>query len=627
MQDIPTEILHTVLVYYADEYRPLWRHICQSWCHMDVSFRANPTEAQPNVKVVARVDPCTMWTEHHDNIGLHDEGSVVHEITFPPCDFDGPIVQDPLPKQIRHVRMHKDRIYNSIVSVTTDMDGSETTRVDCSLSGITVSQIACRGQYGILRWIYRLKHAFWGSHGELDNIIIAAARGGHVDLLPRLAKWSIICNDSKCWREAMHAAACAGHEAVVRLCRDRFNAKEIHKAVVYAAQYGHLHLVKVLQTEYGADFNMNAVKRAVMNGHLHIVQYYNAQAGGPTWPDEVHLMLLAAKYGHLPVLQWVLQRSLQRHFDADVFPIRLLLEMATENGHIDVIVWILNAPECAHIRDGHLQNDSIADLVEIAVRHDQVDAVRIYTSLPEFNFMLMSSTAVSNYVGMAASMGYMEMFRYAYDMLQHVSVEQRQQHINSALQGAATKGHLNMVRMLVEQCHANAIDLAMYYAARSGHINIVRLCREKYGATCVHDAMNIAAQHGYYEIVLLCRDMYNAHGVDSILTEAAWNNNLKLIKLICLRRPLHLLQNMDQQTYQHSHAEQRQMHTTTNNDPFVSFDAIVRALLNSLRRNSKDVAQYLYKQFCSRQERDDAEEYVGLRGTPHEKQLLVQWCL
>jgi len=624
MQDAPTDVLYAVLVHYSNEYRPLWRHVCQSWRSINDIFKITQTTNSDDDNQLTDVS-CTVVkladSEHMQNTA---SGCLSAVAKIPERDFNSPIVQDAFRKEEMRITTYKDAMSNSIISVTTYIDESTLSSVDCVLPGISVSQIAYRGHYNILCWLYSLKQEFWGCHGELDSIIVAAASGGWVELIPQLAQWHFLNDPRKCWNEVMHAGARSGNEAIVRLCHGTYNAQDVNVSMVFAAQHGHLDLVKVFKMEYGAAFDKEAAHQAVMSGQLHVLQFFVEEQCRLTWPNHVFLMSIAVKYGRLSLLQWLVQKTIQTNISDQHLPIETMLHVATERGHVDVIMWLLNLPQTQQFTTDS-EHKHIITLIEVAVRNGHADVARVLMTLPGVDLMRTHSNTILAFFVMAASMGHMNVVRYLYDAMQPLSVQQQQQ-LNSALNGAANNGHVNMVRLLVEEYHADTIDLAMYYAARCGNMDVVRLCREKYSATFIQDAMVIAAQHGHLDIVLLCRDMYGAPGVDAVLTEAAWNNNLKLVQLICLREtpppvpslilPTRLLFPPNQTTT-----------NMTNSNRFVSLDAILKALLNALRRNSKEIARYLYNQLQTTQEQQDASDHVRMRGSAQEGRYFEEWCL
>ena len=104
-----------------------------------------------------------------------------------------------------------------------------------------------------------------------------------------------------------------------------------------------------------------------------------------------------------------------------------------------------------------------------------------------------------------------------------------------ALQLAATKGHLEIVKLLISVSDPKSLDSeALRLAAENGHLEIVKLLipvsDPKAGGS---EALRWAAENGHLEIVKLLIPMSDPKSLDSnALRWAAANGHLEIVKLL-----------------------------------------------------------------------------------------------
>ena len=108
----------------------------------------------------------------------------------------------------------------------------------------------------------------------------------------------------------------------------------------YAAWHGHLELVQWLIEKRLFEMNGSVMRSAIISGNLKLVQWLRGM--GCQWYDYVgedDLVALAAREGHLELLQWLIQMRDEMP-RGEGLPLDDVLENAAEYGHLELLRWL-----------------------------------------------------------------------------------------------------------------------------------------------------------------------------------------------------------------------------------------------------------------------------------------------
>ncbi|EGZ24389.1 hypothetical protein PHYSODRAFT_487528 [Phytophthora sojae] len=297
-----------------------------------------------------------------------------------------------------------------------------------------------------------------------------------------------------------------------------------------AAQRGFVHLVRRLLARTPrslatlAEIRL-AMRHAAANNHLNILQllckYYNNAV-----IDEAAVMEASAN-GHVQVLQW-LQRQLESllpgYADYDFYSVKSVAA-AAENGHLEAVKWLLQARGAVKcMKETHLH--------QAAARGGHLEVVRwLRTHLME----QVESRALDE----AAANGFVEVVEFLHQEWTAAKLESNRGSCSAtarAMNGAASNGHLGMVKWLDEDRDDGCTGDAMNRAAWNGHLEVVKWLHEHRTEGCTQQAMNMAAKGGHLEIVQFLHEQRREGCTYNAMDWAAHENHLEIVQWLHANR-------------------------------------------------------------------------------------------
>lgn len=251
-----------------------------------------------------------------------------------------------------------------------------------------------------------------------------------------------------------------------------------------AIKYGNLPVVRVLLLCFGISHPImraivysSLVAMAAKYGHLRIIQELVSEYGANATCGDNYPIRIAAGKGHLPVVRYLVEAC------ADVNPAAMengALVNASISGHIHVLKYLLELSPAFGINPA--ENDCQA--LGNAIAEGQLEAAKILSPLlkPEDVAKLDASAlhaAMLN--GHVNTVKWIVQTKSLHHLLEDAGANQM------GFAGAAQRGHLNMVSYLAEIQHNEQRDnrahfeidpsgldnLVLNFAAEAGHVDIV----------------------------------------------------------------------------------------------------------------------------------------------------------
>lgn len=292
----------------------------------------------------------------------------------------------------------------------------------------------------------------------------------------------------------------------------------------------------------GVPHNLDAaLEMAVRRGDILVAEWLLARSA--EWPVGSALQSLlcdVVKKGRLDVLQWLDEQE-------QVGTEKGLVVKAAEHGHLDIVRWLIARDEPtsgatlyggltdldgeaglsihAAAVNGHLQ---VAKYLHACARHPsssleravqfEKQQARLQTSLR------MASTVSAKTMAEAATRGHLAVVQWLfaeYGDDRSVDLFTIEERCNAAMDGAASNGHLDVLKHLHElqmktraesnkrlrdgqpkvpatpQCSAGAI----VKAAQGGHLEVVQWLHQVAGIPCRSKAMDAAATNGHLDVL------------------------------------------------------------------------------------------------------------------------------
>lgn len=215
---------------------------------------------------------------------------------------------------------------------------------------------AANGHYDILRWLTVMGISSCQCNNNGDNVLALAASGGHLQAVQWLLEGATahitaplaIDKDNYCGNTALMLAAGNGHLDVVQLLVKHhariavFNHQQ-SDALALAVLGGHLETAKWLvsrQLDIHQCYwdNSNLFHYAGVCGDLAIAKWLQGMSVSCDMPNRVGLttLALAARYGHLELVTWLLAEKLSS-IDRRTVQGDCPMHLAAQYGHLEVV--------------------------------------------------------------------------------------------------------------------------------------------------------------------------------------------------------------------------------------------------------------------------------------------------
>lgn len=368
-----------------------------------------------------------------------------------------------------------------------------------------------------------------------------AVENGHPEIVSYLLKGGGGANLADDGNTVSLRAAKNGHLDVLKwLVSENFsNLKETNKqgdtALLLAASNGHLKTVEWIvvqdKTHNGHSWGLGAV----VSQHIPAVRESNKEGNTA--------LILAARSGHLPVVQYLLQNGGASVKDLNKENHTALLA-ASAQGHLQVVQWLmLDGGASAKDYD---KNWNTALLLASAAGH--LDVVK-WLIKKSFSTVKEANADGSTSLILAATGGHLPVVQF---LLEEggASIKEANKKGYSALLRAAEKGHLSTVQYLVKDGGASVKEAEsngntpLLLAAHEGHVHIATWLLKESGSSIKEvnkngrNALLRCAVNGHVSVArfLLKDGGASARDCDpdgdTILLLAAWHGHLPLVQYL-----------------------------------------------------------------------------------------------
>lgn len=301
--------------------------------------------------------------------------------------------------------------------------------------------------------------------------------------------------------------------------------KRFADALQHAVRRGDLSVAKWLVEVYLPNGRIRqAVGTAAAYGQLEILQWLRkCHDSRVVWGHKE--LALAARSGHVATVKWLIERS--GSFLAE--DRTALLQSAMEHGNVDMIELLCSVQEKDLDRNGLVNADRRFSCLDSSSAHKcMASAVGSgHHAFAEWLYVRIGARSVEmSAIADAARNGQLDMIKWA---LANLSLEGDERY-PSAMDSAATWGHLNVVKYLHENWSRQCSTDAMNYAAYGGHFEVVRWLHEHRREGCTTLAMDLAALAGHIEIVKWLHDHRSEGCTPRAMDAAAANGHLELVQ-------------------------------------------------------------------------------------------------
>ncbi|KAE9103941.1 hypothetical protein PF007_g14218 [Phytophthora fragariae] len=320
-------------------------------------------------------------------------------------------------------------------------------------------------------------------------------------------------------------------------------------AIHAAAVNGHLEVAKYIRTRVDAPLNKEDEKKedkrlgnnlkalAIRLGENHNA----AKVSGDT-------MLLAAKRGHLDVVQWLVEEfSVDPSIDlfwgdeSEKGKMYTAMDLAATNGHLEVLRYLHELGKSFKVTVKRARKRSFDSLYEFFAADDKPK------KLPTTTAPKCTTEAIDG----AAAHGHLDIVRWLHEnrtegcstaamdlasrnghleMVQWLHHNRSERCTTEAMDGTASGGHLDVLQWLHEHRNEGCTTKAMDGAASGGHLDIVKWLHDNRSEGCTTGAMDGAAACGALDVVKWLNQNRPEGCTTSAMDEAARKGHIPVIR-------------------------------------------------------------------------------------------------
>lgn len=307
----------------------------------------------------------------------------------------------------------------------------------------------------------------------------------------------------------------------------------ISRTLSTTAMKGHLDIIRYL-VEQGSNINSNdnsALKYSSEFGHLAVVQYLVTN-GADVQANNNYALRLACQNGHMDVVQYLVESSANVNANNGE-----ALISSAEKGHTDIVRYLLKNGAGSKNDNWFMrwfgQYDSIHGFLSKIKSDDRLtgtntDSKKILDEISRNPEQIISGLLSHKLATINGKSNPIKEF---------LEKESKTTSLDYALKASCSKGHFDIVKLLIESganIHIND-DYPLRISSKENYVDIVKLLI-KSGAN-IHAGKNESLLHnainGNLDIVKsLLEAGANVNGNINIITLAAENNHLDVIKLL-----------------------------------------------------------------------------------------------
>ncbi|GMF13227.1 unnamed protein product [Phytophthora lilii] len=354
---------------------------------------------------------------------------------------------------------------------------------DFLISVDVLCDAAARGRLDIIQWLFANRAV--DNQGDCHRVVGAALEGGHLEVAKWLLPWVHVPGTS-----FVLEAVKSGNLEAVQWAYEQSAAKDIVFSKVIDAAMASGKLVIVAWLVKRLDVFVDLATPSSLH-HSHIIEWLllnhrckcigfsraMAIAAGRGWLDIVCLlhkfaknpgmyktMELAARNGHLHIVEWL-------HLNSNGGCTKEAMDAAAGNGHLDVVKWLhLNRSErCTEGAMNRAAAYGFLNVVKWLAENRREDCTTIIAA--------RTASRVEH--------AFPSLLK---DRYQRCSV--------TALDAAASEGHLDVVVWLSARYPRARAVYAMDGAAQNGHLHVVKWLHLNRNEGCTVRAMDGAAKNG-----------------------------------------------------------------------------------------------------------------------------------
>ncbi len=326
-----------------------------------------------------------------------------------------------------------------------------------------------------------------------------------------------------------------GATGSILLPPNKIHYKDVDRVLYAAVINGQTAVVKDLLSQVGQiaqNFLVEALKLAAKHGHLDMMQLLHQQVIHMSEKNLATYMNAAATNGHLQVIQYLLP---QGRLESQVY-LAAIVKSAASNGHVRVIEYLFSQDW-----DSQLSEQNLVDAVYCAAEQGHTEVIeylllRIRFRIEEYLHCIVTT---------AAEKGHVEVIRVL------LSGDRRlgEQGLANLVKVYAARGHVGVIQALLP--HGNWLigqDLAcaVHAAAEKGHVEVIAYLLSQEGMLGEQDlayAVHAAAEKGHVEVIRVLLPESGSHSISTatrsrIIVVASSNGHLACVEYLLRNGPI-----------------------------------------------------------------------------------------